>query len=172
MALKVSCGSLILSFSLFQYAVRLNQCSAARRLLEQAGADVDVKDGDGHTPMYYALRDEVSEEITNLLERFGANKNNKERKAKEELFGRVKATEAKVAAKKQQREEEERQKAAAAQAQMAENMRLLNERGQKIEEIGDKASHLNDEAKNFADMARQLKEKTKRGARGSKWLPF
>lgn len=33
---------------------------------------------DGHTPMYYALRDEVSEEITNLLERFGANKNNKE----------------------------------------------------------------------------------------------
>lgn len=122
--------------------------------------------------MYYALRDEVSEQMTTLLEKHGANKNNTERRAKEELFGRVKATEAKVAEKKKKREEEERQKAESAQAQMAENMRLMNERGQKIEELGDKASHLNDEAQNYADMARQLKEKTKRGARGSKWLPF
>lgn len=157
---------------MFQYAVRLDQPAGARRLLEQAGTNVNVKDGEGHTPMYYALRDKVSAEMVNLLEKHGANKQNKEWKATEELFGRVRAAEEKVATKKQQREEEERQKAAAAQSQMTENMRLMQERGQKIEEIGDKASHLNDEAQNYANMARQLKEKTRRGARGSKWLPF
>ena len=130
---------------------------------------MNVKDGEGHMAMYYALRDKVSEEIINLLEQHGGNKNNKAWKATEELFGRVKATEEKVAAKK---EEEQRQKAAAAQAQMADNMRLMHERGQKIEEIDDKARHLNEEAANYADMARQLKEKTRRGARGSRWLPF
>ena len=29
-----------------QYAARLNQCAAARRLLERAGADANVKDGE------------------------------------------------------------------------------------------------------------------------------
>ena len=166
--MRMHTSSFLLFFLFLQYAVRLNKLDAARCLLERAGADVNVKDGEGCTPMYYALRDEVSEEMITLLEKHGANKNN-ERRAKEELFGRVKATEAKVAAKKQQREEQERQKAEAAQAQMAENMRLMNERGQKIEEIGDKASHLNYEAQNYADMARQLKEKSKKR---SKWLPF
>lgn len=149
----------------------MNQVRAAQRLLE-AGADINAKDGEGHTAMYYALRDEASEEMTILLEKHGATKKkkNKEWKVTEELFGRVKATEDRVT---QKREQEEQEKAAAAQAQMSENMRLLNERGEKIEELDDKARHLNDEAKNYADMAKQLKEKSKKGARGpKKWLPF
>ena len=150
--------------------MRLNQVKAAQRLLE-AGADINVKDGEEHTAMYYALRDDASEEMIKLLEKYGATtkKKNKEWKLTEELFGRVKATEEKVAKK---REQEQHEKAAAAQDQMSENMQLLNERGQKIEELDDRARHLNDEAKNFSDMAKQLKEKSKRGARGSKWLPF
>ena len=126
--------------------------------------------------MYYALRDEGTDEMTQLLEKYGASnkKKNKEWKATEELFGRVKAAEEKAAQKKQQqqREQEQLEKAKTAQSQMGENMRLMNERGQKIEEMGDKARHLNEEAQNYADMAKQLKEKSKRGARGSKWLPF
>jgi dihydroxyacetone kinase len=121
--------------------------------------------------MYYALRDEVSSDITDLLEKHGASKKkkNKEWKLTEELFGKVLATESKVAKKK---EKDEQQKAVAAQVQMSENMRLLNERGQKIEELDDKARNLNQNAKNYGDMAKLLKEKTKRGAKGSKWLPF
>eukprot|EP00977_Amphora_coffeiformis_P004191 scaffold875_cov185-Amphora_coffeaeformis.AAC.6 len=113
------------------YAVRLNQVVAARRLLE-AGANVDAKDGDDHTAMYYALRDDASEEMTTLLETYGApkKKKNKEWKVTEELFGRVKATDEKVAKK---REQEQQEKAALAQEQMSENMRLLNERGTAFE---------------------------------------
>lgn len=138
----------------------------------EAGASINTKDGDDHTAMYYALRDDAPEEMTQLLEKHGAQakKKNKEWKATEELFGKVRAAEEKTARKK---EEEERQKAAAAQAQMSQNMRLMNERGQKIEEMDDKARHLNQEAQNYASMAKQLKEKSKRGGGGKpKWLPF
>ena len=132
---------------------------------------MDAKDGEGHTAMYYALRDEMSEEMTTLLEKYGAPKKakNKEWKVTEELFGRVKATGEKASKK---REQEQQEKAALAREQMNDNLRLMNERGQKIEELDDKARHINDEAKNYADMAKELKAKTKRGARGSKWLPF
>lgn len=151
----------------------MNNIAATRRLLE-AGASVHAKDGEDHTAMYYALRDQSPQEMTQLLEKHGApkKKKNKEWKATEELFGKVRATEHKVARKKE--EEEQRQKAVAAQAQMSENMRLLNERGQKIEELDDKARHLNQEAANYASMAKQLKQKSKRGANkvGPKWLPF
>lgn len=120
--------------------------------------------------MYYALRDDGSEELTRLLEQYGATRKakNKEWKATEELFGRVKATEVKMA---RRREEEEQEKLALAQAQMGENMRLMQERGQKIEEMDDKARVLNQEAQNYATMAKQLKERSKRG-KASKWLPF
>lgn len=155
----------------FQYAILCNQYHAAERLLK-AGADVHTKDADGHTAMYYALRDNLEPRMIDLLHEYGAvkdKKKNKEWKAAQELFDRVQATDAKTAATRQQQQQE---KAQAAQAEMANNLNLMQQRGQKIEELDDKARHLNEEAQDFANMAKQLKEKTKQGARGTRWLPF
>ena len=137
-----------------------------KELLE-AGADPDIKDGEGRTPMYYAVRDELPESIINLLRMKGASESELAKMESDgELFGRIQATEHE---RKERRELEQQKQAMEAQAKMAENIRLINERGEKIEDLGNKATELNQNAANFADMARQLKEKTKKQ---SKWNPF
>ena len=140
--------------------------SSIERLLV-AGADPEVKDEEGRTCMYYAVREKLPQSTIALLMEHGA-KESKLAKIEEkgELFGRIQATENQ---RTERREEKQRQEAVAAQAKMNENLRLLNERGEKIEDLGNKASELNDNAANFADMAKQLKEKSKKQ---SKWLPF
>jgi hypothetical protein len=58
----------------------------------------------------------------------------------------------------------ERIKAERVQAQMAENMRFLQERGEQINELGDKATDLNAGASEFSSLAKQLKEKSRQQA--------
>jgi hypothetical protein len=140
--------------------------SSIRRLLD-AGADPNVKDADGRTCMYYAVRDELPSTTVALLEEYGAKESKLAKmETKGELFGRVQATEQ---VRKDRREVQQHNEAVQAQAKMNENLRLLNERGEKIEDLGNKAKDLNENASNFATMAKQLKEKSKKQ---SKWLPF
>jgi len=144
------------------YAVRLGNEHAVTVFLA-AGVDPNITDEDGLTPVYHAVQDEVDRSILELLEAAGATKDiKKAQHDKEELFDRVVAT-------NHQREEREQKKAMAAQAKMNENMRLLHERGQKIEDASDKAREMNENAAEYADLARQLKEKTKKQA---SWNPF
>jgi len=82
------------------------------------------------------------------------------------LFDRVVATQNQ---REERRERELEREALTAQAQMSQNMRLLNERGQKIDDAAEKASEMNQNASEYADLARQLKEKTKKQA---SWNPF
>lgn len=145
------------------YAVRLGNEQAVKVFLSER-ADPNIKDRDGLTPVYYAVQDEVSECILKLLESHGASGITQTKKDRDELIDRV------VATKCEREERREREvKAAAAQAQMNENMRLLNERGQKIQDADDKARELNQNAQQYASLARQLKEQTKRQAG---WNPF
>jgi Synaptobrevin len=140
--------------------------TSIRRLLD-AGADPNIKDADGRTCMYYAVRDELPSTTIDLLKEYGAKESQLAKmETKGELFGRVQATEQ---VRKDRRETQQRQEAVEAQVKMNENLRLLNERGEKIEDLGNKASELNANASNFASMAKQLKEKSKKQ---SKWLPF
>lgn len=156
------------SYAPLHYATRANHTEIMQRLLE-AGANPNVKDGEGKTPMYFAQRDELPPATTQILEQYGADKSQKaEDEMRGELFGKVADTEKEREVK---RDEEEaaakaaQDKAESAQSQMAQNMAAMHHRGEQIEELGDKASDLQDGAKDYADMAAQLKEKLKKKSR-------
>lgn len=137
------------------YAVRLGHANVVRHLL-QCRADANLPDSEGHTPMYYAVRDDLLE-IQELLYDFGAQRSfEAEQCGCGELFGRIADTQEII----DDRRTVQAEQAAAAQAQMAENMRALQMRGEKIRDLGDKATQLNDGAATYADLARQLKEKS------------
>jgi Ankyrin repeats (3 copies)/Synaptobrevin len=150
------------------YAVKYNHVPAIQTLLE-AGADPDVKDVEGHTPMYWAVREELPATTLALLEQYGATKSETYVKnlSNGELFGKVAATEQIM--EERHREAQQKKEAEAAAAQMAQNMKLLQQRGEQIDELGNKASDLNQGAQDYASMARQLKEASKKK---SKWMPF
>lgn len=150
------------------YAVRCNKPSAVRTLLK-IGSDPNYPDKDGASSVDHAVRDSASPIILELLKQSGGIFQDDNQGA---LFGQVASVtekREKDMATQKARELEEKQKAEKAKSKMAENMRLLQERGEKINEIGDKAVHLNAEAGEFRSMAQLLKEKTKQQ---SKWLPF
>ena len=67
--------------------------SSIRRLLD-AGADPNVKDADGRTCMYYAVKDELPSTTIDLLKEYGAKESQLAKmETKGVLFGRVQATE-------------------------------------------------------------------------------
>jgi hypothetical protein len=147
-------------YAALHYAVRANHAAAMRRLLDE-GADPDVPDQDGRTPMYYAVMDQLDHTTVSLLESYGATASKMaETQQNGKLFGRVAAAQSNV--DEQRRETAERKKAEVAAAAMSQNMRLLQRRGEQIDELDDKAQQLNDNAKNFGNMAKQLKEQHKK----------
>ena len=149
------------------YAVRCQNTAAVRCLLEM-GADPNQPDrDDGRSPMDYALRDPAPTDIQELLSAHGGKRTHLSDTDRGALFGQVAAVEQKR--EEQKRELEQKRQAEAAQQEMAENMRLLQQRGEKIDDLGNKATELNQGAQDFASMAKQLKEKSKKD---SKWLPF
>jgi hypothetical protein len=147
-------------YAALHYAVHANHVAAMRCLLD-AGADPDIADQDGRTPMYYAVMDQLPHTTVALLEEYGATPSKLATEQQSgELFGKVAATQAGI--DEERRETAERIKAEKAAVAMSENMKLLQQRGDQIEELDDKARQLNDGAQNFGDMARQLKEQTKK----------
>ena len=163
-------GSHVLTFSycIFpacQYAVRLKHERIVQSLLEE-NVNPTVRDQDGLTPAVHAVQDEVPAEILSLLESYGATDIDQAKSDRMDLFERVTATQSE---REERREKEQQKEALLAQAKMSENMRLLNERGEKINEASDRAQQLHDGAMEYGDLARQLKEKTKKQAN---WNPF
>lgn len=159
------------------YAVKYNHVPAIATLLETnrnnaaaAAADPNVKDSEGHTPMYWAVRENLPESTLCLLEQYGATKRDAYVKAfsQGELFGKVAATERIMEEK--HREVQLKAEAEAAANEIKNNLKLLQQRGEQIDEIGNKASDLNQGAQDFASMARQLKEASKN--KSNSWLPF
>lgn len=139
------------------YAVKLGHAQAAKSLLEDFAADPNQPDGeDGTVPLYWADSDEMKQ----LLLQFGAKDGQRH-----ELFDRVVATQANVDRQRQQQRDAE-----AAKISMQDNMKLINERGQKIEELGDTAQQLNENAAEFRDLSGQLKSKLKQ--RSARWGLF
>jgi hypothetical protein len=139
------------------YAARANHIPALSKLLE-LGANPDVPDAvDGQTPMYYCVRDGFDSAVELLLAH-GAKPVSRTND-KGELFGRVAATQALLEEKS--RQEERKREVEAAAAELQQNLRLMQKRGEKIDELGNKASELNQGAEDFASMAKQLKEKVK-----------
>lgn len=131
------------------YAVRLQLTDVVQHLLK-LGANPNAPDAeDSQTPVFYAIRDH-HEPITQLLLKHGGIRPRAVDDG--ELFGRVQASDRLV-------QSERSAQAQAAQAQMNENMRLLQERGEKIREMDDRARQLNDGASDYADLASQLKAK-------------
>lgn len=151
------------------YAIQHHHMSALHSLLE-AGADPNVSDREGHTPMFLAVRDQLPAATCALLEQYGAIKSEtfyKQQLSDGELFGKVAETEQVMEEKYRQAQQEKEAKAAA--AEIKNNLKLLQQRGEQIDEMGNKAADLNQGAQDFASMARQLKVASKKK---SKWLPF
>jgi len=148
------------------YAVKRNHAPAIASLLT-CGADVDVQDAEGHSPLYLAVQDELPATTIELLQNHGAAPVDADISQRGELFGKVAATQAIL--DERHRELQQERDAKAAEAELKHNMKLLQRRGEQINEIGDKATQLNQNAAEYGDLARQLKEATKKK---SKWLPF
>ena len=142
------------------YAVKLNNGPALQALLE-AGADPNLPDGMGHTPMWHAVMDDLSPSLCQILQQGGAKPMSKkqiEKEKKGELFGKVAATQAIL--DDRHRQEEQKKDAEKAAIEMKNNMKLMQQRGEQINEIGDKASNLNQQAQEYGSLAKALKEKT------------
>jgi hypothetical protein len=140
------------------YAVRCGNSNAVSDLLDRHGADVDATDQDGHSAMYYSTRDK-QHDMQQILVEYGAEPSTEALQCGcGELFGAVQGAQEAI----DDRRESESRAAAAAQAQMSDNLRLMNERGKKIRDMGDKATQLNEGAANYAEMARQLKERSQK----------
>lgn len=157
-------------WSPLHYAVKLGHENAVKVLLQEGGADPNFRDKDERTAVDHA--DEHSA-ILKLLYDFGGRK--KTERLRGELFGKVEATEHVLQLKKEERQLQDEEKlkqeeaARAARAQVMENIRLINERGEKIQEMSDKATELNQGASDFRLLAQRLKEKSEKQ---NKWLPF
>jgi Synaptobrevin len=147
------------------YAVKLGHMTAATSLLQHCQADPNQPSGDdGTLPLYWA----DSPAMTELLVAHGAKKVASER---QQLFGRVEATQAIVDRQRQQQQQREEEAAAVVvQTEMQQNMHLLNERGQKIAEMDDKARELNDNAAEFKSLSSQLKSQMKQ--KSGRWGIF
>ena len=145
------------------YAVKCHHVPAIVSLLEhRPDIHVDVLDAEGHTPLYLAVQDELPPSTRQLLLDHGARPVT-DAGPRGELFGKVAATEQIL--EERQREKRQEQQAKAAQAEIANNMKLLQRRGEQINELNDKASDLNQGAADFASMAKQLKA----AAQKKKW---
>lgn len=139
------------------YAVKLGHVQAAQSLLEDFEADPNQPDGeDGTVPLYWAESDEMKQ----LLLKFGAKDGQRH-----ELFDNVDMAQTNVDLKRQQQRDAE-----AAQCEIQDNIKLLNERGQKIEQMGDRARELNDNAAEYRSLSSQLKSKMKQ--RSGRWGIF
>ena len=145
------------------YAVKCHHVPAIVSLLQHhSNIQVDVLDADGHTPLYLAVQDEAPLSTRQLLLDHGARPIT-DVGPRGELFGKVAATE--LILEERQREKQQEQQAKAAQAEIANNMKLLQRRGEQINELNDKASDLNQGAADFASMAKHLKA----AAQKKKW---
>mmetsp|Transcript_10712 Transcript_10712/g.30602 ORF Transcript_10712/g.30602 Transcript_10712/m.30602 type:complete len:494 (-) Transcript_10712:345-1826(-) len=142
-----------------------------------AGADPNLEDGEGKTPMYYAERNQIGDGIIAVLKEHGGK--DSEMAATEQrgaLFGsaltaaaasekrRAKEREVKELEQqiKDERAQQAKAKAEGAAATMGNTMASMHERGQKIEDLGVKARELNEQAATYGDLAAQLKEKAKK----------
>ncbi|GKY98715.1 hypothetical protein MPSEU_000827800 [Mayamaea pseudoterrestris] len=150
------------------YAIRRGNTAAVKLLLE-AGANANLLGGDDRQSPMSMAQDVEDDDIVQLLLEFGAKR--EARKDKTELFGRVAATEDTIKEKKEAKAleveraaEVERIKTERVQAQMAENMRLMQQRGEEINEMSDKATVMNEGASEYGSLAKQLKEKAKQQA--------
>jgi Ankyrin repeats (3 copies) len=148
------------------YAVRGQNFEAVQFLL-QAGADPNLGDrAENHSCMFYARMDEVSPAILDALVQHGGTPCKKADAAlRGELFGRVQVTEqARAARHEAELEQKQRDAAEKAAKEQANNIRLMQLRGEQINELDDKARELNENAAEYGDLARQLKEKLKKQA--------
>lgn len=149
------------------YAVKCHHVPAIVSLLQhRPDIQVDVLDADGHTPLYLAVQDELPTSTRQLLLDHGARPV-LDVGPRGELFGKVAATE-QILEERQREKQQQQQQAKAAQAEIANNMKLLQHRGEQINELNDKASDLNQGAADFASMAKQLKA----AAQKKKWYHF
>jgi len=186
------------------YAAMYNHAHIITALLEY-GADPEIRDGEGRTPMYYAQRDEhalaeqslrdygaaesslldqeKNGELAQEVADFEDDRAKKEEAAKkEELFAganvpSVEETAAPGSKKslfgvafaglgseqvQSTKTEQVQHNASAANSQMSENMKLINERGDKINELGKKADKLEENVNEYGSLAAQMKEKMKK----------
>lgn len=150
-------------FTPLHYAVLCDNYNVAEFLLRH-GADPEVQDPDGRTPMYYAHRDERTD-LVELLEDFGAKKSKQtEEEERSELFRDVADFEARKEWEHEREQTARTQDTAVqgAKGSMNDAMNAMRERGQKIETLEQKTRNLQEETKTYGDLARQLKEKTKK----------
>lgn len=158
-------------YSPLHYAVRSHNEDAVRALLKVGCDPNQPSKNSGLTPMDYAVQDNASGTIVDMLKAKGGLIR-EHISLRGELFGQVRAVEARKVREAEetcQRETDERRQAEVTRRQMNENILSLEKRGEQIQELASKASELNDGAKDFSNMAKQLKGKSKATSR---WFPF
>ena len=162
--------------SALHYAIQHEPCNAdIVDALLRGGADPNLPDGEGHSAMYYAERNKLSD-MEDILKRFGGKKSKlAEMELKGELFGGVEEAKRKTErrreieqAVKDNKATEAAAKAQSAQSLMSENMSAMIERGERIKAMDNKTQQLNDEAKEYGNLASQLRNQ----AKNQKWYQF
>lgn len=157
-------------FAPLHYALQHETCNLEiiEKLLD-AGADPNLEDNEGRTPMYFAEKNKLEDAKTLMENRGGEVSKLTNIEERGELFSRFEQSQINTARRREKvRLVEERKAAEAAekaksvQDQMNKNMAALIERGEKIEQLDNKTKDLEAEAKNFGVMATQLKEKMKK----------
>jgi hypothetical protein len=170
------------SLSALHYAVMSNMMHIMDWLLRN-GADPEIEDEDGRTPMYYAQRDELTGAQALLLD-YGAKRSRlQDVEERGTLFqGAAQIAEEKLAAKsaplngiskrKTRREEGKpstegdlksyQHAATEAHGAMADAMNELRIRGEKINDLAVKANDLEENVNTYGDLAKQMKARAKK----------
>jgi uncharacterized protein YdaU (DUF1376 family) len=158
------------SYAPLHYALQHETCNLEiiEKLLD-AGADPNLEDNEGRTPMYFAEKNSLDDVKTLLESRGGQSSKLTNIEARGELFGRFEQSQINTTRRRENEKLAEERKAAEAaakaksvQSQMNKNMAAMIERGEKIEELDSKTKDLEAEAQNFGVMATQLKERMKK----------
>lgn len=157
-------------FAPLHYALQQEGCdvNVVEALLD-AGADPNIEDGEGRSPMYYAAKNQLDSIKALLVNRGGSASKLTEIEQRGELFGRFEQSVLNTERRREKEKLIEERKAAEAaekaksvQDQMSKNMAALAERGEKIEQLDTKTQDLEAEAKDFGEMAAALKDKMKK----------
>jgi hypothetical protein len=157
-------------FAPLHYALLQETCNTeVIEALLDAGADPNVVDGEGRSPMYYAAKNKLDDIKELLIRRGGEASKLTEIEQRGELFGRFEQSVLNTERRREKEKLIEENKAAEAAAktqsvqdQMNKNMAALIERGEKIEHLDTKTKDLEAEAQDFGQMAAQLKDKMKK----------
>ncbi|KAL7538282.1 hypothetical protein ACHAWF_006043 [Thalassiosira exigua] len=146
-------------YTALHYAAALGHLACAKLLLGN-GANANLRDDDGKTPLDIATLAQNCDAIQ-LLQHHGAKTHASEPLFKSEV---EEANRAKASHTPKGRGTETTARAKEATGAMSQAMSALRERGERLEKLENQTTQLQNDAEGYAEMARKMKEKNRKKA--------